>query len=296
MKNIVNNKNLNVIMVLLSGVLWGTIGLYTTSLKNSGLDTVTITAIRSLLTAILLGIFMLCFNPALFKIRLKSLWSFFGMSVISFSFFNICYFKSMQYNSLGTACILLYTAPVFVMLMSAILFKEKLNTIKLFCLALAIIGCFLVSGADGKIHSIGIIFGICSGFGYALYSIFSVYALKENHFFTSIFYAFSLSAICLAPFCDWKLAINTVSAKPDTMLWLIGIAFFTTVLPYILYTCGLRTVPAGEASVIACVEPLVANLVGFLVFNQIPTLSAVCGIILILTAVIVLGLQKPIKS
>jgi len=292
MKNLTNTKSFNVIMVLLSGILWGTISIFTNSLTKSGLDSVTITALRSLLTAIMLAIFLLFYNPKLFKIKLKSIPSFFGMGVISFSLFNICYFKSMQFNSIGTACILLYTAPIFVMIFSALLFKEKLTPIKLLCLALAILGCFLVSGVGGQISTNGILFGLGSGLGYALYSIFSIFALKENHFFTSIFYAFLLSALCLAPLCDWWQTYFAISANSSTLFWLIGIAFFTTVLPYILYTCGLRIVPAGEASVIACIEPLVANILGIFIFRQIPTLTAVLGIVLILLAVVVLSLQN----
>ena len=292
MKSIINKKSFNVMLVLLSGILWGTISIYTENLTKIGLDSITITYVRSLLTAIMLGVFLVFYNPKLFKIKLKSLPAFFGMGVISFSLFNICYFKSMQLNTVGTACILLYTAPIFVMILSAMLFKEKLTPIKLLCLALAILGCFLVSGVGGKTTTSGILFGLGSGLGYALYSIFGIYALKENHFFTSIFYAFLLAAICLTPLCNWKQTVYAISNDTATIFLLLGIAFFTTVLPYILYTSGLRIVPAGEASVIACVEPLVANLLGIFIFNQIPTFAAVFGIVLILLAVIVLGLHN----
>ena len=103
-------------MVLLSGILWGTIGLFTVPLSKYGRESVSITAVRSLITAILLGLFIFFYDKSLFRIKIKDIWTFFGMGVISFSFFNICYFQSMRYNSLGTACILLYTAPIFVML------------------------------------------------------------------------------------------------------------------------------------------------------------------------------------
>lgn len=291
MSDSLRQKPLHIIFILISGVLWGTIGLYTTALGKIGLDSVSVTAVRSLLTAIMLGFFLLCTDRKLFRPRWRDLWAFFGMGVVSFSFFNICYFQSMRYNSLGTACILLYTAPVFVTLLSAVLFREKITPVKLLCLALAVGGCALVSGG-GSMTGRGFLFGICSGFGYALYSIFSVYALRRNHFFTAIFYAFVLAAVCLAPFCDWKAVAVAVSSDYQAGLWLIGMALFTTVLPYILYTCGLKTVPAGEASVIACVEPLVANLLGIVVFAQTPTLASAVGIALILVAVAALGLSK----
>lgn len=292
MKSLVNKKSFNIALILLSGILWGTIGIYTTALNTSGLSSISITAVRSLLTAIMLGSFILVYNKRLFIINLKDLPYFFGMGVISFAFFNICYFKSMELNkSLGTAAILLYTAPIFVCFLSAILFKENLTLVKFICLALAVAGCAFVSGG-GNITALGLLFGLGSGFGYALYSIFSVYALKNNNFFTAIFYAFVLATVCLAPFCQWDAVITSIKADFSVFLYILAIAFFTTVLPYILYTCGLKVVPAGEASVIACIEPLVAALVGFFIFNQTMKPLAIIGIALILGAVIILSRSK----
>lgn len=289
MSDIANKKSLNIILVLLSGILWGCIGLFTTPLREKGIDSISIIAVRSLLTAIFLGIFLLIFNRRAFKVKLKDLWMFIGMGVISFSFFNVCYLKSMELNnSLGTACILMYTAPVFIMLLSAVLFKEKITPIKIICLVLAIGGCALISGG-GSVTPIGFIFGLGSGIGYGLYSIFSIYALRKYSFYTSIFYAFLFSTISLIPFCNLKTVTDVAFSDSGAALLFIGLALFITVLPYMIYTCGLRIVPASEASVIACVEPLVATLVGVAVFGQEISILAVMGILLILAAVILLS-------
>lgn len=292
MLKLINNKSFNSVLILTSGVLWGTIGIYTIPLREMGLSSISITAVRSLLTAAMLGIFILIYNPKLFKIRIKDLPCFFGMGTISFALFNVCYFKSMELNkSLGTAAILLYTAPIFVMLFSAFLFKEKITPIKILCLLLAIVGCILVSGG-GKITFLGLIFGLGSGLGYSLYSIFSKYALESNNFFTAIFYAFVFSFLSLVKFCDWSGVVNAINTDPKVIIYFLGISFFTTVLPYILYTCGLRIVPAGEASVIACIEPIVAAVLGLIVYSQTISLLSFSGIVLVLLAVVILSKNK----
>lgn len=292
MKTLLNKKSFNIFLVALSGILWGCIGLFTTPLKELGIDSISIIAVRSLLTAIMLGIILLIFDKKLFKIRLHDLWQFIGMGIVSFAFFNICYLKSMELNnSFGTACILMYTAPIFIMLLSAILFKEKITPVKIVCLVLAIVGCALISGG-GTVTAMGFIFGLGSGIGYGLYSIFSVYALKKYSFFTATFYAFCFSALSLAPFCDWGRVVFTVAADNSSPWLFLGLAAIITVLPYIIYTCGLRVVPASEASVIACVEPLVAALVGLAIYNQTMGISGLVGMSFILMAVVILSYKK----
>ena len=296
MKSLINKKYFNIILVLLSGILWGCMGLFTTPLRQKGIDSVSVIAVRSMLTAIMIGIILLIINPKLFKIKLKDLWCFLGMGVASFSFFNICYLKSMELNnSLGTACILMYTAPVFIMLLSALLFKEKITPVKLLCLVFALLGCILISGG-GSVTPLGLIFGLGSGLGYGLYSIFSIYALRKYSFWTSTFYAFCFSALSLIPFCDWNKVTSTAFIDVETALLFLGLALIITVLPYVIYTCGLRVVPASEASVIACIEPIVATLVGVFAFNQKVGIAAMVGMAFILAAVIILSRKGTSKS
>lgn len=296
MKSLINKKYFNIILVLLSGILWGCMGLFTTPLRQKGIDSVSVIAVRSMLTAIMIGIILLIINPKLFKIKLKDLWCFLGMGVASFPFFNICYLKSMELNnSLGTACILMYTAPVFIMLLSALLFKEKITPVKLLCLVFALLGCILISGG-GSVTPLGLIFGLGSGLGYGLYSIFSVYALKKYSFLTATFYAFVFSMVSLLPFTDFGKISSSVSTDGTALLLFLGLSLLITVLPYIIYTCGLRVVPASEASVIACIEPIVATLVGVFAFNQKVGIAAMVGMAFILAAVIILSRKGTSKS
>lgn len=287
-----NKKTFNVALVLLAGILWGTIGIFTTPLNQMGFDSITIVGIRSLFTAVMLGVLLLIKDPKLFIIKLKDLWRFLGMGVLSFALFNICYMQSMKLNnSLGTACILMYTSPIFIVIFSRFLFKEKITPLKIFCLILSVVGCAFVSGG-GNVTALGFIFGIGSGLGYGLYSIFSVYALKKYSFFTAIFYAFVFSSISLLPFSNVGKVITLATTNYTVVLLFLGLAFFITVLPYILYTCALRVVPTSEAGVICCIEPLIASVVGIMFFNQSMSLISVIGTAMILCAVICLSRQK----
>ena len=107
-------------------------------------------AVRIFVTLISLGVYLLIGNRSKLKVRLKDLWCFFGTGIFSILFFSYCYFTTIQLTSLSVACILLYTAPVFVMVLSVFLFREKITLQKLMALVLAFAGCVLVTGLGGS--------------------------------------------------------------------------------------------------------------------------------------------------
>ena len=107
--------NLSAIYVLLSGVLWGFMGLLVRTLNAEGLSSMEITFVRALVTFAVMLIGLLVFDRKALKIKVKDIWCFIGTGAFSVAFFNFCYFKTMTLTSLSVAAVLLYTAPAFVM-------------------------------------------------------------------------------------------------------------------------------------------------------------------------------------
>ena len=111
------------ILILTAGILWGCMGLFVRPFNEMGLTTWDIVFLRAILTTVFMAVVLLIKDKRLFKIRLKDIWCFFGTGIVSIVFFNMCYFKEITVTSLSVAAILLYTAPAFVMIISAICFK-----------------------------------------------------------------------------------------------------------------------------------------------------------------------------
>ena len=114
---------LSVVMILLAATGWGAIGVFSRPLSHAGLDAIQITFVRSIIVAIGMGVLLLIKDRSLFSVKLRDFWIFLGTGLISIVFFNVCYFLTIERATLATASILLYTAPCFVMLMSALFFK-----------------------------------------------------------------------------------------------------------------------------------------------------------------------------
>ena len=182
-------------------------------------------------------------------------------------------------------------------MLSAIFFKEKFGVSKLLALVIAFAGCVLVSGLNmGGIKPEGIFFGLMSGLAYALYSIFGRAALNKYSSLTVTTYTFIVSGICVLFFCNVPHIVRTASASPSALLSIILLVLISTVIPYLLYTAGLRNTEAGKASVMASVEPVVATAIGIIVYKEALTLPAVIGAALVLASVTLLNIPEHRKQ
>ena len=163
------------ILVLLAGALWGSMGVFVRRLNAAGLYAMDVVLARMLSALLFMGVFMLLFARESFRIRLKDLWCFLGSGIVSLLLFSLCYFSGMQVTSLNVMAVLLYTSPAIIMILSIILFHEKLTKRKLLALIMTFAGCCLVSGigSESAVSMQGLLLGLGAGFFYALYSIFS---------------------------------------------------------------------------------------------------------------------------
>ena len=281
--------NKDYLYIIAGASLWGLIGLFVKNLAALAFTSMQIVALRSISSAFCLTLLLLCIRPTALKIRLKDVWMFVGTGILSLTFFNYCYFRCIESSSLAVAALLLYTAPIFVMLMSLVLFKESFTKAKAFAMLCAFLGCGLVTGAlTGKLSLSlsGLLYGLGSGFGYALYSIFGKYALERYDSWTISVYTFYFCMLSSVPLSGFT-SLPTLNI---TALFSIGgLCLVSTILPYVLYTKGLNGVEAGHASILATIEPFVAATVGVLVFAEPLSLSKLLGMFLIFLSIVALN-------
>lgn len=281
--------------VLLAASLWGCIGIFTRNMLEFGFTSAQIVGVRAFITATIMFFIILFTDRSLFKVRVRDLWMFFGTGICSFLFFNVCYMSSIGENSLSVACILMYTSPIWVAVLSIPLFKEKLSSVKVISFILCFGGCIMVCLSKSlKLTKIGLVFGLLSGLGYALYSIFGKYAAAKYNTFTVTFYTFLFASVGALPICELP-KLTGLLHDGKNVLFSIGVAVFSTLLPYLLYTFGLSRIGAGKASVIAILEPAVAATVGALYFKESMGVIGFIGIITVMAGLTYLEIGKPLK-
>ena len=297
-----NNRVTGPVMIILAGCFWGSMGIFVRRLNSYGFSSIQIVALRVTLAALIFSLILLIKDRKGFKIRLKDIPLFLGLGFGSILFFTVCYFTAISMMSLSVAAILLYTSPVWIMLMSLVFFHEKMTVKKLIALILAFGGCVLVSGISTKGMTLfGLLVGLGSGIGYGLYSILGTIALRRYSPFTVTTYTFLFAAAGSIIICNPKEAVLKISAAESLaglFIFCILTALITAVIPFLLYTLGLQRMEAGKAGILATVEPMVATIFGITVFHEPLTILSGLGIVLILTAVIILNLngEKGLKK
>ena len=272
--------------VATAGILWGIIGLFVRALGDAQLTSMDIVAARAIVAAGLLFVLLALFDRKSLHLHLRDVWCFLGTGIGSIVFFNYCYFNAVQMMSLASAAVLLYTAPAFVMVLTRIFFGEAFTRRKLASLLLTFLGCVLVTGVVGSstpLSFAGILFGLGSGLGYGLYTIFGKFAMARGYGAPGItFYTFLVAAAATAMNGTAHIA---AAAQSPALPYMLGLGALSTVLPFLLYTLGLRTLSGSRASILASIEPVTAAILGIALYGETMQPMTFAGIALVLIGI-----------
>ena len=283
------------ILIVIAGLFWGSMGLFVRHLNSLGFTSIQVACLRLVTAGILFALILLIKDPKGFKISPKDIPLFLALGLVSILFFTCCYFTAIRLMTMSTAAILLYTSPIWVMILAVFFLKEKINTKKIIALVLAFAGCVLVSGFGGKVTPVGILVGLGSGLGYGLYSIFGSFALKKYSPLTVTCYTFLIAgagSVFVSNPADLITKISSNSNKPALFGFVLLTSVITAVIPFLLYTLGLNRTTAGRAAVLATVEPAAATLFGFFVMKETIGPVAVLGILLVFAAIMILSIRN----
>ena len=288
--------NIHFIFVILAAVLWGTAGIFIRTLEATPISQMQIVFARALFTSLLLAIIIGFKDRNLFKIKIKDLWLFVATGLFSIVLFNFSYYMTISMTSLSVAAVLMYTAPFFVVIISVPLFKEKLTIKKITACVIAFIGCCFVSGlfnSSERISGAALFWGLVTGFGYSLYTVFGEILIKRGYkSLTITFYVFLWAAICTAPFTSPLKIAGYMAEEPNIFLVLFLMAIFNTILPFLFYTTGLSGVEPSTALIIATLEPVVATVFGAIIYHEKIVFSGALGIILVFSSVVILNMNS----
>ena len=285
------SKRLGYIYVILGAACWGLIGVFNRLLGEVGVSVWNRVTIRNFLSLVLMTVVFALFKRGVFRIKLRHLPIFIGAGLFSVLGLAVTYFNCQMHCSLAVAGILLYLAPSFVVLMSALFWKAPITKRKVMALAVSFLGCVLVSGIMSGALTVsvtGLLLGIGAGFCYATYTIFAHYGLEHYDSLTMIYWTFFFAGLGSLAFLNWG---ELAPALPLGTTWIgiAGLVVIATVLPYLFYTKGLEVVESGKASIIANVEPVVAALTGVVFFHEVLNVWTVLGIVCVLCGVVLLA-------
>ena len=288
-------KHRAALAVIASAVLWGTYGAFLTAIEGRGMSADVINFLRFAATSLPILLFLLAKDRRALRVKKADLPLFAANGLASILFFTACYAAAIRETKIATAAALLYTAPAIVLLLSALLFSEKLTPRKIACVLLSVLGCALVSGlgsGGARLTFRGLLLGLGAGLGYALYSIFSRLIQQRGYStYTNVCYTFSTAAAAYLAIALGNGSAAEIVRLPGAALLSVLCGLLTGLLAYLLYTAGLRELEPSRAAQLATIEPVVAALLGALLFRQSLSAAEVIGIALVVAAVVGMNLH-----
>jgi len=280
------------IYIILAGLLWGTSVIFVNILAPFGFSSLHMTFVRALVSFVCFFLYALIRDKSIFKVTFKE---FIINAAIGISFFGTatCYYFAMQETSPSTAVVLMYLAPVIVLIYSVMFLGEKLTFLKGASVFAMLLGCSLVSGIIGGLSfsPLGLVIGFLSGLSYALYNIFTKIGTKNMINPTTItLYCFGAAMVVSFFSCNpAQIPVFMEGNVLKTLMLLIMMGICTCVLPYFFYTIGMKDLPAGTASALGIVEPMAATVFSVVFFSERLGIYQLVGIVLIPVAIFVLS-------
>jgi DME family drug/metabolite transporter len=276
--------------VLVAATLWATLGIiFKALIHDYGLSRITIAFFRASLSAVIIFATLAFRQPRSLRIAWRDVPFFLAFGLFGIAAFYVVYVTAIDLAGMSVAAVLLYTAPAWVAMISAIFLGEPLTKRKTLAVALAMIGCALVARVYDlhglQLNGLGILAGLGAGLGYALYSVFNKAGLRHHAGWTVLAYGLLFGIVFLTPLQSPKLIFNALQ-QPGAVLWLMALALGPTLGSGLAFNAGLRYVPVSSASVVATLEPVIASLLAFAVLGERLDPGQLLGGALILVAVI----------
>ena len=276
-------KNQSKLLFILSMLIFGSIGIFR---KYIPLSSSVIAFSRGFIGVLFLLVLILLKKDKLNKKSIKdNLW----LVIISGSFIGLNWvflFESYKYTSVATATLCYYMAPIFVMIASTFLFKERLSLINVVCILIALIGMVFVSGVietgfNDKNTLIGVIYGLLAALLYASVIIINKF-MKPIPSIDKTVMQLLFSVVILIPYILIGQEFRGMIINLEIILLLLIVGVVHTGLAYALYFDSMKGLKTQSIAILSYIDPVVAIILSALILKENMSIFAIIGAVLIL--------------
>ncbi len=196
-------------------------------------------------------------------------------------------FEAYNHTSVAAATMCYYMAPVFVILLSPVIFGEKITLRKGICSGIAIFGMVLVSDvlSSGLHGAKGLLFGLVAAAFYAAIVIVNR-TLKDISAGDRTIMQFAVSVVVMLPYVLLTEDLGTLTFSPFIILMLLIVGVIHTGMSYVLYFGSIAHVSAQTAALLSYIDPVVAVLLSLILLKEPMSTGAMIGAVLVIGAMI----------
>ncbi|MDR1794214.1 MAG: DMT family transporter [Erysipelotrichaceae bacterium] len=285
-----------IVFIVVSALIYGFIPVVFLWANREGTNAFTLTFLKSLVSLPLLYLILKIRRVSL-RLERQNLWHILflsGFMLIT----NLLLSISYLYIDIGTATNTHFFYPIFVLLLSSLLFKVRIQLRQILSILIGIAGilCFFSNfSADTKL---GFLLAIASGFTYALYLVFiEQFRLGKKDGFVLSFYMSAFSCLLSLPLSllPFDQTSFTFLFTPMVLLYVLLLSVLTNLIAIVLLNTGVSLLGSTTVSLLSLAEPVSAYLFGIWLLNQSMSIRefAGCGLIILSLMVLILKRTNP---
>lgn len=273
-------ENIALFKITLSMFIFGTIGIF---VRHIPLPSGFIAFFRGIMgTVFLLAVMLISKKKLNFSAIKKNLW----ILIVSGMFIGINWillFEAYRFTTVATATLCYYLSPVFVILASPLVLKEKLTLKKIICILCALIGIVLVSGVaeNGIVGGKGILLGCGAAVFYASVVLLNKRMKDIGSYDMTVLQLFS-AAVTILPYSLLTEDISAEAFSLKAVIMLLVVGAVHTGLAYVLYFGSVKALPAQTAAIFSYIDPVVAIILSAVILAEPLTILGIVGAALIL--------------
>lgn len=266
----------------MSMLIFGTIGLF---VNNISLPSSFIAFARAFIGSVFIcGFMLISRRKPDFKSIKKNL-KILIPSGIAMGFNWICLFEAYRFTGVAVGTLCYYMAPVIMIVMSAVILKERLNVTKIISVIAAIIGAVLISGViSGSVRSAkGIALGLAAAVLYATVILMNKFVKDLSPVETTLVQLMT-AAIIMIPYILLTENVESFVFDRKSVIFTLIVGVFHTGIVYMLYFSSVQKIPAQTTAVFSYIDPVTAIILSAVVLHESLTRSQAVGTVLILGA------------
>lgn len=218
------------------------------------------------------------------------------LSSFALGFNWIFLFQAYKHTTIANASLSYYFAPVFVIVVSPIVLKEKLSLKKAVYISIAVLGMFLIVQNSGKgsgeyNHLLGICYGITAATFYATLMLTNKFIKDMNGLETTLL-QLSLATIILIPYVFVTEEVNLFRITGFSVVCIIILGIIHTGLGFYLFFYGMQGLKGQSIAALSYIDPVTSLFVSFIVFGENMTVVQVIGAVLLLGSTFISEINK----
>ena len=278
-------------LILAGCFLWACIGISSRALYAAGFSPFQVCTTKSTVTALGVGIILLITDRSKLAVKKKDIWliTLLGLSKLAQDFLI---FYGQAHISLSLTAMLQLTSPYYVLVFSALIFKERITVGKVICMIIAAVGCVLATGVlnGGENNDVfGILAAVIAGIAGGVFAMASKGTLNRGYSpETVLFYMFAVGAVISVFFCDLPFMVETAVEDLSIFGYMLLLGIIFTLIPHFMNLSAMKHMPITHVVIIGLSEIIFTALVGLVCFEEYLTLSNIVGMILIISSIIIM--------